>query len=117
MAAVARSSARKSHSERTARIIRASACSGGKLAVDGGDQLSSDIDVELPIEFTNSRRARDVDFGQIVADHVEARKQYAFAGQRGAHLVAQPAVALGQRPAFAPGPHDQVAAAFARGRD
>src|SRR5690606_38622394 len=48
----------------------------------GVEQSSSDVDAELPIQFTYSGRARDVDFRHELADHVEPREQDALRRER-----------------------------------
>src|SRR5688572_9438891 len=88
-----------------------------ELAVDGGDELSSDVDVELTIEFTNSRGTRHVDLGEVVANDVEPREQHAFRRQGWAHLLAEPAIANRERATLTPGAHDEIAAALAGSRD
>src|SRR5262245_9074533 len=111
------SAARKSVDPRRSSLMSADKIAsgglGGQFAFDGGDQLSSDVDVELPIEFTDSRWARHVDLGQVVADDVEAGEQYAFRRQRRSDLQAEPAVALRQRTSLAACTHDEIAAALA----
>src|SRR5690606_49343 len=85
--------------------------------LDGVEQSSSDIDAELPIQFTYSGRARDVDLGDEVADDVEPGEQHAFRGERRSDLVREPAVARRERPALAARAHHEVAARLPGGRD
>src|SRR5215471_2912461 len=59
-----------------------------KFPADRVDQLSSDVDAVLAIQLTNSGGARDVDLGEVVADHVEAREQHALCAQRRTDLRA-----------------------------
>src|SRR5690606_26267359 len=87
-----------------------------KPPFDRVEQSISDIDAELPIQFTYSRRARDVDLGEVVADHVEPGEEHAFLAQDRTDLRREPAVARRQRPAFAARAHREIAAALARRR-
>src|ERR1041384_906286 len=45
--------------------------------LDGGKQVGSNIESELLVECAHAGRAGDVDFGQVVADHVQADEQHA----------------------------------------
>src|SRR5690606_34506503 len=79
---------------------------------DGVEESSSDVEAELPIQFTYSGRARDVDLGHEVADHVEPGEQHALRRERRADLGREPAVPGRQRPALAARAHREVAAPF-----
>ena len=45
-----------------------------RAGFDAVKEYSTDVDVEVGIQFTNAGRAGDVDLGEIVANHVDAGK-------------------------------------------
>ena len=57
----------------------------------------SHVDTVPAIEFTDSRRAGYIDFGQVLTDNVQADENKTFFAERGCYLLHYPAVALGQR--------------------
>src|SRR5690606_34170962 len=76
-----------------------------------------DAGVEGIVDFADAGRTGDVDFGEVVADHVQADEQQAALAQLGADDGGDLAIAVRQRlrdPAAAGG---QVAAGFAGRRN
>src|SRR5690606_25862877 len=65
----------------------------GQPLFDRVEESGSDVNAELPIQFTDSGRARDMDLGDVVADHIEPREEHALFTQDRADHVRQPAVA------------------------
>src|SRR6187397_379503 len=59
-----------------------SGLAGAYAALEGGNYHISDIEPELPVEFTNSCRTRDVDLGHEATDDVDADEHHALLGER-----------------------------------
>src|SRR5689334_12369256 len=52
------------------------------LLLDRGDDLARDIDARIARDLARAGRARHVDLGEVVADHVESDEQQAHLLQR-----------------------------------
>lgn len=91
--------------------------SASQPRLDGVHQQPGDIDAEGGIQLTDTGRAGDVDFGQIVADDIEADEhQPLFPDHRG-HPGTDLPVTLGQLPPLATTAGGQIAPVLALGRD
>jgi hypothetical protein len=62
--------------------------------LDARKQFGADVKTEIAVEFTDAGRAGNVNFGDIVADNVDADKQQPAGTQVVADLVAKPLIAL-----------------------
>src|SRR3954464_10940564 len=69
---------------------------GAYPALEGGNYHISDIEPELPVEFTDSGRTRDVDLGDESADDVDADEHHSLRRERGADFRGQPAITFGE---------------------
>ena len=86
-----------------------------QLLVDSLHQQAANVGTERIIDLANAGRAGDVDFRQMLADHIQAYEQQAFFPQGRADLRGDPAIFLGQRTRFATATGGQVATGFTRG--
>ena len=78
---------------------------------------AGDVEAGLLHDFLEAGGARHVDFGQIVADHVEPDEQQALRVQDGRERFGDLAVARGKRTRDAGAAGREVAAGFARLRN
>src|SRR3972149_4630872 len=81
----------------------------------GIEQTRADVELVELVEFADAGRAGHVDFGQVVADDVEADKQEPAFAQRWTDLLAYPAVALAERDADAGATGREIGAGFTGG--
>jgi hypothetical protein len=88
---------------------------GLELLIDGIHQQAADVGAERVINLANAGRAGDVDFRQVLADHVETDEQQAFFAQGRADLCGDPAIFFGQRSGFATAAGSEVATGFTGG--
>src|SRR5690606_31979132 len=84
------------------------------LAGDAVHQALADGGVEGRIDLADAGRAGDVDFRQVLADHVQANEDQALLAQRRAHGGGNLAITLGQWACLAAPAGGQVAAGLAR---
>ncbi len=63
---------------------------------DAIHELSADVQVVAVIDLADAGRAGDIDLREVVTNDIQAYEQQAQLSQRGAHLVSNPAVPLGQ---------------------
>ena len=73
--------------------------------------------VAFSFQLANAGGAGDVDFGHEVSDDVDSREQQALVAKQRANLLADPQIAVRQRPDFCPRTGNNVAAVVAPGRD
>ena len=73
-----------------------------QLLLDHIHQHAADVRPERVVDLADAGRAGDVDFGQVLANYVQAYEQQAFFPQRRADFGGDPAIAVGQRACFPP---------------
>src|SRR5690606_26577194 len=92
-----------------------SSCPGAGF--DHVEQVGADVEPELCVQLADAGRTGDVDFGQPVADHVQADEQHPARLHFRPDLGGDPAVAVGERAALATPAHGKVAAEVVALRD
>lgn len=93
-------------------VLGSSGSTSLELLIDGIHQHRADVGAKGVVDLADAGRAGDVDFGQVLADHVEPYEQQAFLAQGRADLCGDPAIFLGQRPGFATATGGEVATGF-----
>ncbi len=81
------------------------------------EHLFCGVNITRTLELTDAGRAGDIELGHEVADDVDPREQQASIAKHGADLLADPQVAIRERPDFCLGAGGQIAAVVVWGRD
>ena len=68
---------------------------------EGVDEVTGNIQTKLRIQFSNAGRAGDVDFGQVIANNIDADKVQPTFNQLRANLLCDPSIAVGEWATFA----------------
>src|SRR5690606_20637560 len=89
----------------------------GKRFLDRVEQRARDVGVVFLVQFADASRTRDVDFREVVADDVDARKDDAALFQYRPDTRADEPVTIGKFAPFADRTHHEVAAVLALRRD
>ena len=57
-------------------------------SIDAVEKVGADIQIKLLVEFADASGAGDVNFGDIVANHIDTDKNESLIAQTGANLIA-----------------------------